>query len=68
LMTSISTTYYQVILAQGVCVGLGGGFLFIPSVAIIATYFRKRRSFAIGLAASGSSIGENHHSCLNILS
>jgi MFS family permease len=61
LMTSISTKYYQIFLAQGVCVGIGGGFLFIPSVAIIAMYFHKKRSFAIGLAASGSSIGENYH-------
>ena len=57
-MTSLSTQYYQVLLAQGVCVGLGGGCLFIPSVAVVATYFEKRRSFAMGVAATGSSIGE----------
>lgn len=64
LMTSFATRYYQVFLAQGFCVGIGGGFLFIPSVAVVATYFNKRRSFAIGLAASGSSVGESSMSRL----
>lgn len=58
IMTSLATEYYQILLAHGICVGLGGGFLFIPSVAILATYFQKRRSFAIGLAATGSSLGK----------
>ncbi|KAI0950722.1 hypothetical protein AcW1_007958 [Taiwanofungus camphoratus] len=57
MMTSLASKYYQVFLAQGVCVGLGCGCLFIPSVAIVATYFNKKRSFATGLAASGSSVG-----------
>jgi MFS family permease len=59
MMTSISTEYHQIFLAQGVCVGLGSGCLFIPSVAIVVTYFNKKRSFAVGLAASGSSLGKN---------
>ncbi|CCL98174.1 uncharacterized protein FIBRA_00168 [Fibroporia radiculosa] len=57
MMTSLSTQYYQVLLSQGICVGLGSGCLFVPSVAIVAMYFSKRRAFAIGIAASGSSIG-----------
>lgn len=57
MMTSLSTTYYQIMLAQGICVGIGAGFLFIPSVAILPQYFQKRRALANGIAASGSSIG-----------
>lgn len=57
MMTSLSTQYYQVLLAQGVCMGLGSGCIFVPSVAIVATYFNRKRSYAIGIAASGSSIG-----------
>ena len=41
MMTSICKEFWQVMLAQGVCVGLGSGCLFIPSVAICATYFSK---------------------------
>ncbi|KAF3927919.1 hypothetical protein ABW20_dc0106983 [Dactylellina cionopaga] len=57
MMTSISTSYYQILLAQGVCVGLGTGCLFVPSVAVIAGYFTMKRSFATGLASTGGSIG-----------
>lgn len=57
MMTSLATEYYQVMLAQGICVGLGAGCLFVPSVAILPQYFKKRRALANGLAASGSSFG-----------
>ncbi|OBT58911.1 hypothetical protein VE04_00581 [Pseudogymnoascus sp. 24MN13] len=57
MMTSLSTEYYQLFLAQGVCVGLGGGLLFLPSVAIVATYFSTRRGIATGITAAGGSIG-----------
>ncbi|EPS41904.1 hypothetical protein H072_4129 [Dactylellina haptotyla CBS 200.50] len=57
MMTSLSTKYYQVLLAQGICIGLGTGCLFVPSVAVIAGYFTMKRSFATGLASTGGSIG-----------
>ncbi|KAJ5890550.1 monocarboxylate permease [Penicillium subrubescens] len=57
MMTSICKEYWQVILAQGLCVGIGAGMSFIPSVAIVGTYFSTRRSTALGLAATGSSVG-----------
>lgn len=48
MMTSLSTEYYQVFLAQGVCAGIGAGCLFLPSVGIAATYFSTKRAFATG--------------------
>ena len=57
LTASVSTKYWQVFLAQGVCVGLGNGCLFCPTLAIVATYFQKRRAFAIGLTACGTTTG-----------
>lgn len=57
MMTSLASEYYQVMLAQGICVGLGAGCLFVPSVAILPQYFQKKRALANGLAASGSSFG-----------
>ncbi|KAL4889083.1 MFS general substrate transporter [Aspergillus ambiguus] len=55
-MTSLSTTYWQVLLAQGICVGVGSGLLGLTSVAVIPLYFSKRRMIATGIAATGSSL------------
>lgn len=57
LATSASSQYWQIFLAQGVCVGLGNGCLFCPAVAVVSTYFHRRRSLALGLGACGSSTG-----------
>ena len=56
-MTSLCTTYWQVFLAQGLCVGFGNGLVFIPSLTICSTYFLKNRALALGVAASGSATG-----------
>ncbi|TKY87445.1 hypothetical protein EX895_004123 [Sporisorium graminicola] len=57
MMTSISTRYYQIFLAQGICTGLGMGAIFIQSVAILPPYFSKRRALATGIPVCGSSLG-----------
>lgn len=57
IMTSFATQYWQLFLAQGLCVGMGGGFLYLPSVAIVATYFTTKRAFATGITAAGGSVG-----------
>ncbi|KAH6893162.1 major facilitator superfamily transporter [Thelonectria olida] len=51
------TKYWQFILAQGICVGLGNGLLFTPCMTITATYFAKKRSLAFGITAAGSTTG-----------
>ena len=56
-MTSISTQYWQLFLAQGVCKGLGDGLLFCPTVSLVATYFSRRRSLAMACTASGAATG-----------
>ncbi|KAF2852406.1 MFS general substrate transporter, partial [Plenodomus tracheiphilus IPT5] len=57
MMLSLCTSYWQVLLAQAFCIGIGTGALFVPSVAILSTYFSTRIGMAIGIAASGSSFG-----------
>jgi len=58
LMTaSVANSYYNIFLALGICVGLGSGCLFVPSVAIVAQYFSTKRSLATGIVATGGSIG-----------
>lgn len=56
-MTSLSTEYWQVFLAQGICTGLGNGLVFCPTLSLLSTYFNKKRSLAIGIGASGSATG-----------
>ena len=59
LMTaSVATSYYSIFLSLGVCVGLGSGCLFVPSVAIVAQYFTTKRAAATGITATGGSIGK----------
>lgn len=57
MMTSISTKFYQTFLAQGICIGLGAGITYVPTLALIAKYFTTKRPIAIGIAALGSSVG-----------
>ncbi|KFA69299.1 hypothetical protein S40285_08617 [Stachybotrys chlorohalonatus IBT 40285] len=57
MMLSLATEYWQVLLAQGFCVGLGAGLLFTPSVSVLQGYFRANIGLASGVAAAGSSLG-----------
>jgi MFS family permease len=57
MMLSLCTSYWQIILAQAFCVGIGTGCLFVPAVGIISTYFHSKLALATGIAASGSSLG-----------
>ncbi|OTA64667.1 putative MFS monocarboxylate transporter [Hypoxylon sp. EC38] len=59
MMLSLSTKYYQLFLCQAICVGFGAGMAFTPSVAAAAACLPDpaMRARAMGLMASGSSIG-----------
>lgn len=58
MMLSLCHTYWQALLAQAFCIGMGCGCLFIPGVAILSTYFHTNLALVVGLAASGSSMGK----------
>ena len=55
--TSFATQYWQLFLAQGICVGLGDGLVFCPTVTLISTYFLKKRALAISGIANGFVTG-----------
>ncbi|KAF7532075.1 hypothetical protein G7054_g8285 [Neopestalotiopsis clavispora] len=55
-MTSLCTEYYQVLLAQGLCIGLGCALTFPPATATLSQYFSRRIALATGLASSGSPL------------
>lgn len=58
MLTSVSTRYWHILLAQGVCTGLGACCLAIPSIAVVPLYFRRRhRATAMAVATVGSGLG-----------
>ncbi|KAK4237898.1 riboflavin transporter MCH5 [Achaetomium macrosporum] len=57
MMLSLCTEYWQALLSQAFCVGIGAGLLFVPTVSLIPTWFSTRIGLAVGLASSGSSLG-----------
>lgn len=58
MMLSLATKYYQIMLAQGVAVGLGSGIVYPPSITLVASIFSpRRRGLAVSLATCGTSIG-----------
>ncbi|KAL2800525.1 putative monocarboxylate permease [Aspergillus keveii] len=57
MMLSLAHEYYQVLLAQGVCIGIGSAILYVPSISLIASKFQRRRPLAMFIATSGTAIG-----------
>lgn len=57
MMLSLASVYWHVLLAQGVCIGIGTGCIFVSGVAILSTHFSTKLATATGVAATGSSIG-----------
>ncbi|KAL1311902.1 hypothetical protein AAFC00_001973 [Neodothiora populina] len=57
MMLSLCHEFWQALLAQGFAIGLGAGFLFIPSFGVISQYFDTWLVTAVGLSVVGSSLG-----------
>ncbi|KAM0691062.1 hypothetical protein Q7P36_009833 [Cladosporium allicinum] len=47
----------QLIVTQGILVGIGIGFIYVPSLPILSQWFEARRSLANGIASAGSGFG-----------
>jgi nitrate/nitrite transporter NarK len=56
---SFATEYWQIFLAQSLCFGLGAAGTFIPGLVAAGQFFKKKRAFALGLVAVGSSCGRS---------
>ncbi|KAG8626094.1 hypothetical protein KVT40_006495 [Elsinoe batatas] len=57
IAASFAREMWHLFLTQGVCFGLGMGFLFVGSVGIVPQWFTTRRSLANGMATAGSGFG-----------
>jgi MFS family permease len=47
----------QLMITQGILVGVGIGFIYVPSLPILSQWFEARRSLANGIASAGSGFG-----------
>ena len=57
ISASFTSRVWQLYLSQGVLVGFGVGFTYIPSIAVLSQWFHKNRSLANGISAAGSGVG-----------
>ncbi|KAJ5527709.1 MFS general substrate transporter [Penicillium frequentans] len=57
MMTSLSTKYYQSILSQSVCSGIGMLLIITPAMNAPMTHSHNCRALAGGFAIPGSSLG-----------
>ncbi|KAB5583438.1 major facilitator superfamily transporter [Coniochaeta sp. 2T2.1] len=57
MMASISKTYYQLLLSQGVCSAIGVACIFQPGINTIPSWFNEKRGAAYGIMSTGSSLG-----------
>ncbi|KAI9371092.1 major facilitator superfamily domain-containing protein [Aspergillus egyptiacus] len=57
MMTSLSHEYYQILLSQGICTGIGFGLLYIPSLTLVSRSFVRKRAMALGVSTAGAPLG-----------
>ena len=57
LGASFATQIWHLFLSQGVCFGWGLGFLYVTASPALGQWFSKKRSLAVGIAASGAGFG-----------
>lgn len=57
ICASFAQHIWQLYLSQGVLVGMGIGFIYVPGLPVISQWFLRRRSLANGISAAGSGIG-----------
>ena len=56
-MTSFCHNFWQLLLAQGLCTGLGSGIIFCPAMGLVTTYFTRKRALAVAIVTTGNSFG-----------
>jgi MFS family permease len=56
ILASFFTSFWSILFAQGVCMGIGSGLLALIPIAVLAMFFEKKRMLATGLASTGASV------------
>ncbi|KAI0116597.1 hypothetical protein F4776DRAFT_673170 [Hypoxylon sp. NC0597] len=55
-MISLATQYFQLFLAQGVCIGLEMGILYMPGLSGPWSYFKAKKPLAAAIIVSGAGL------------
>lgn len=55
--SSWATALWQVYLAYGLAVGIGGAFSYVPAIGAVGQWFERKRGLALGITVAGSGIG-----------
>lgn len=56
-LMSLCDEYYQLLLTQGLLMGLGNGLLYVPGLALVGRSFKKHRSIAMAITTCGAPAG-----------
>ncbi|ODQ81593.1 hypothetical protein BABINDRAFT_159866 [Babjeviella inositovora NRRL Y-12698] len=57
LMASWSVSLWEIFMTQGILLGFGMTMLALPAISLLPQWFKKKRTLAGGIAASGSGAG-----------
>ena len=57
LLSSFANSLTEIYITHGIIVGFGTSISYLPALVMVAYYFDRKRSFATGIAASGSNLG-----------
>ncbi|CAH1785203.1 unnamed protein product [Owenia fusiformis] len=55
--SAFATNIYHLYITFGIVTGVGFGIAYLPGIVIVSQYFEKKRTLAIGVAASGIGFG-----------
>lgn len=58
VLSSVSTQLWHIIIAYGIFVGLGLGFISPSSFLVVNSYFSTKRGRAVGMALAGTGVGQ----------
>ena len=57
MMLSLAHSYHQVLLAQGLCVGIGSAIPYVRSISIVASRFERLHPLAVFFTTLGTAAG-----------
>jgi MFS family permease len=57
ILASLSKQYWQLLLTQGLLLGMSVSFAYFPALTIISQWFEEKQGLATGIAVAGSGIG-----------